>query len=385
MKTTLKDLIDAGTITYGLKVLKLTYKNTTVKIDLDKDGTLKWNNQSFHTPSNFSLNFKRRITPEVQSDNGFRSIVYGGKPLNKYVKIYKIEMELEIMKVKYKLFCGKYATEILDEVYEEPDTEINTSECKKSPVAVGSMWDYVNKNGTVSSVTVNKIYTRVDGSHRMNLVLKPLNGVNKPRMRTVCDSKINENLTSYELNGYTQEASCVCKHCYTKYMGRQWSNELREKIKGAILHGTRYEKYEPLLGAPRDLVIDHLMTGLRNRHPNCESLTFEDAMNGKHSVKFQIDEIIPRAEFQKGINVNKVDEWTRIFNFKNIQLLTPDDNYGKGGYVQRNEDWCVFNNILSSEDARRVIIESRLSWIERRAKKGLHILEIEGKFCETYK
>ena len=84
MKTTLKDLIDAGLISAGAKALKMTYKNTTVEIDLEKDGSLYWNNQSFPTPSNFSLNFKRLINSAVKSDSGWVSISYKGIMLCNY-------------------------------------------------------------------------------------------------------------------------------------------------------------------------------------------------------------------------------------------------------------------------------------------------------------
>lgn len=399
LKDLIKDLIGENIINGGIGVLELRYGNcVAAEFDVTRQGDLK---------------IRRRKTIEehklLQSTGLKGTYFYEANPLSQYAEIYRTELDLKILKLKQKRLSrvvensnpipvgmaahanGYFMTlDEFDDLGKETtekalrDLKMQASQAEKTPIEVGSVWNHVSNKGVVSSVTVKQIHRRDDGSHLVNLLLNPLSA-KKPRARTVCDSKVNQSKTSYELRGYAQEASCGCNHCYEKYMGRQWSNELREKLKTAILYGTKYNKYEPLLGAPRDVVIDHLMRDLRNRHPDCESLTFEDAMNGKHSVKFQIDEIIPRAEFQKSANVNKVDEWTRVFNFKNIQLLTPKNNYEKGGHVQRPEDWVAFYKILPTESAERVIIESRLSWIERRVKKGLDILEVEREFCEIYK
>jgi hypothetical protein len=399
LKDLIKNLIGENIINGGIGVLELRYGNcVAIEFDVTTQGDLKIRHR------------KTREEHKLLQSTGLKgAYFYKAKPLFQYVEIYRTELALKILKLEQKRLSkvvensnpipvgmaahanGFFMTlDEFDNLGKETtekalrDLKMQASQAEKTPIEVGSVWNHVSNKGAVSSVTVKQIRTRDDGSHLINLLLNPLSA-KKPRARTVCDSKVNQSKTSYELTGYAQEASCECNHCYEKYMGRQWSNNLREKLKTAILHGTKYNKYEPLLGAPRDVVIDHLMTDLRNRHPNCESLTFEDAMNGKHSVKFQIDEIIPRAEFQKSVNVNKVDEWTRVFNFKNIQLLTPENNYGKGGHVQRPEDWDVFYKILPTESARHVITESRLSWIKRRAKKGLDILEVEREFCEIYK
>jgi hypothetical protein len=399
LKDLIKDLIDENIINGGIGVLELRYGNcVAAEFDVTRQGVLK---------------IRRHKTEEehklLQSTGLKGAFFYEATPLSQYVEIYRTELDLKILKLEQKRLSGVVENsnpipvgmaahangyfmtlDEFDNLGKETsekalcDLKMQASQAEKTPIEVGSVWNHVSNKGAVSSVTVKQIRTRDDGSHLINLLLNPLSA-KKPRARTVCDSKVNQSKTSYGLKGYTQEASCKCNHCYEKYMGRQWSNELREKLKTAILCGTKYNKYEPLLGASRDMVIDHLMKDLRNRHPNCESLTFEDAMNGKHPVKFQIDEIIPRAEFQKSANVNKVDDWTRVFNFRNIQLLTPKNNYEKGGHVQRPEDWVAFYKILPTESAGRVIIDSRLSWIERRVKKGLDIFEVEREFCEIYK
>ncbi len=84
MRNTLKDLIDAGLIQPGRRVLIMKYKSNTVHIDLMNNGKLMWNNQRFNTPSHFSLMYKRIFTPGLRSDNGLSSITYEGLPLNTY-------------------------------------------------------------------------------------------------------------------------------------------------------------------------------------------------------------------------------------------------------------------------------------------------------------
>ena len=84
MRITLKDLIDAGLIQPGRRVLIMKYKSNTVHIDLMNDGKLMWNNRRFDTPSHFSLMYKRLFTPGLKTDNGLSSISYKNSPLNTY-------------------------------------------------------------------------------------------------------------------------------------------------------------------------------------------------------------------------------------------------------------------------------------------------------------
>ena len=412
--TTLKTLLDANVISPGVGVITLLYKDRTTVANLIDDGTIDWGGQFFTSLSTFSLRCKQWITHRLsgattlKTDNGWMSVRYNGEPLSDIrsrfekspdtsdPKIFQMKGELndladeiEILQLRLKLLELQLESTENAEHPEPPvpekcdaDKEVEHEEeaLDEEPIVVGSIWNWSDKDGTLSSVTVNKIHTRDDGSHRVSLTLKPLNGDKKSRSRTICNSKVNMDRESYGVLGYTQEASCKCLHCYTSYMGRQWSDHVRNNLKTALLTGNNYEKYEPLLGASRDAVISHLMTGLKNRYPNHEHLNFSDAQKS-----FQIDEIIPRAKFQRGVDVNKVDKWTHVFNYRNLQLLTSNDNGQKGDRVQRSEDWYAFYNTISSEGARRVIIDSRLTWIETRVKKGLDLLEIEEEFYEIYK
>jgi hypothetical protein len=107
MTPILKKLIDSNVILSGRCALTMKYKRVTVDIDLNADGTLSWNDQLFPNPSNFSLSFKKRINPQVQSDNGFHSILYNGKPLTMYVELYNAELELKAMQSQYEIFRDK--------------------------------------------------------------------------------------------------------------------------------------------------------------------------------------------------------------------------------------------------------------------------------------
>lgn len=238
---------------------------------------------------------------------------------------------------------------------------------------------WVHKNTEIRIVSIK---TREDGTHVLNVCVTPLNDDKTPRTRQLCNSTVNSNRKGqYGLPGYAQVASCSCMHCYHVYMPRQWSNDLRSKINLAIRHGKDYHKYEPLIGVSRDKLIAYLMEKMRIRY-GLDGLTWDDVVSGRYP--FEIDEIIPRQVLYIEKKVNDVDEWTRIFNYKNIQLLTKDDNVKKGARIESVTDLDVFSSIFSMEKARRVVIDSRLHWIYRRMKRGLELLDVEKEFFEIH-
>ena len=234
-----------------------------------------------------------------------------------------------------------------------------------------------------SEIRVISTKMREDGSHVANVCVTPLTGDKAPRTRQLCNSSVNSkrHKGQYSLSGYAQVASCSCMHCYSSYMSRQWSNDLRSKLNLAIRHGKGYIKYEPLIGLPRNELIASLMEKMRLRY-RLDNLTWDDVVSGRYS--FEIDEIIPRQVLYIEKKVNDVDEWTRIFNYKNIQLLTKDDNVKKGARIESVTDLDVFSSIFSMEGARRVVIDSRIDWIHRRMKRGLELLDVEKEFFEIH-
>lgn len=243
----------------------------------------------------------------------------------------------------------------------------------------GETW--VHKNTEIRIVSIK---TREDGTHVLNVCVTPLNDDKTPRTRQLCNSTVNSNRKGqYGLPGYAQVASCSCMHCYPSYMSRQWSNDLRCKINLAIRHGKDYAKYEALIGLTRDNLIASLMEKMRIRYGIIYSaITWDDIISGRHL--FEIDEIIPRQVLYIEENINDVDQWTRIFNHKNIQFLTKEDNVKKGSRIECATDLDVFSSIFSMEGARRVVIDSRLGWIHRRVRRDLELLDVEKEFFEIH-
>ena len=245
-------------------------------------------------------------------------------------------------------------------------------EIEESTMRLGETWTH--KGTEIRDVSVK---SREDGSHVRTVCIKK--GAKKPRFRYLCNSDINHRKTQYGFLGYAQVSSCSCFHCYSHYMGRQWSNDLRTKISNAIRHGKHYDKYEPLIGISRNELIIRLMERMRMRYGLAYSaVTWDEIVSGRY--KFQIDEIIPRQVFYIEKHINDVDEWTRIFNQKNFQLLTKEDNDAKGARIENIADFHIFNSIFPLEGARRVIIDSRLNWIDRRMKRKLELLDSEKEF-----
>ena len=241
---------------------------------------------------------------------------------------------------------------------------------------IGQTWTH-NK----TEIRVVSIKMREDGSV---MVTVSVTSVRKSVCRPLCNSILNSERFQYGLRGYAQVPSCGCLHCYTQYAGRQWSNDLRTKLSNAVRHGKNYDKYEPLIGMRRDELIMRLMENMRIRYGIVFSaVTWDDIVSQRRP--FEIDEIIPRQVLYVDKNMNDVDQWTRIFNHKNIQLLTKDDNVKKGARIENPVlDFHIFNSIFPTEGARRVVIESKLNWIERRVKRGLELLETEKEFFEIH-
>lgn len=257
----------------------------------------------------------------------------------------------------------------------QPETVVSKSNRTLTP---GETWDH---NGT--DIRLVSIKPREDGSHVLSVSVTE--GDKKPKFRQLCNSDVNSTRYKgqYGLEGYAQVASCSCLHCYRQHMGRQWSNDLRTNISNAIRHGKNYDKYEPLIGISRDELITRLMEKMRIRYGiTYSAVTWDDIVSRRHP--FEIDEIIPRQVLYIEENINDVDQWTRIFNHKNIQFLTKDDNVKKGSRIENIADFHIFNSIFPLEGARRVIIDSRLNWIDRRMKRKLPLLPTEKEFFEIH-
>lgn len=197
------------------------------------------------------------------------------------------------------------------------------------------------------------------------------------RYRYLCGSPINANRISYGLKGFAQCSSCECTRCYSTYMPRQWSNDLRQKLNKAIRYDKNYVLYQPLISMSRNSVISILMDSLRRIYGVSGETSFEE-----ENHKYQIDEIVPRGAFYS--DVNDVDHIVRIFNGRNLQFLTAKDNSIKAGRILSLFDVHKLCTMNPTEGARRVVIDHRLGWIRRREMKGLPLLTEEKEFLAIH-
>ncbi|RMZ52128.1 hypothetical protein APUTEX25_001518, partial [Auxenochlorella protothecoides] len=80
----LADLVSAGLLTPGPDALSVLYKGSTHSAALLADGTIRYDGKAYGSASAFSIHVKRLITPDKQGDDGWKSVLYQGKPLDVY-------------------------------------------------------------------------------------------------------------------------------------------------------------------------------------------------------------------------------------------------------------------------------------------------------------
>lgn len=78
----LGNLISAGLLEPGADVLSVSYKGSTHHASLTPGGTIEWNGRAYSSASAFSIAVKRLATPDKQGDDGWKSVVYHGRPLD---------------------------------------------------------------------------------------------------------------------------------------------------------------------------------------------------------------------------------------------------------------------------------------------------------------
>jgi len=80
----LKTLIDADFLTPGPNVLqiKINRKKVIEYASLTDEGFIVFNNNQYHSPSDWSLHAKNIHNPTLTSDRGWTSIIYQGSTLN---------------------------------------------------------------------------------------------------------------------------------------------------------------------------------------------------------------------------------------------------------------------------------------------------------------
>lgn len=80
----LADLVGAGLLAPGPEALSVLYKGSTHSAALLPEGTIRYDGKVYGSASAFSIHVKRLITPDKQGDDGWKSVLYQGKPLDVY-------------------------------------------------------------------------------------------------------------------------------------------------------------------------------------------------------------------------------------------------------------------------------------------------------------
>lgn len=85
---TLKDLVDLGVILPGHNKISVAYKGVNYTASLGDDGAIQYQGKKFNSATAFSIHCKRMQTPKKQGDDGWKSTLYEGRPLENYRRKY---------------------------------------------------------------------------------------------------------------------------------------------------------------------------------------------------------------------------------------------------------------------------------------------------------
>lgn len=83
----LVDLVESGVLLAGRGKITCSYKGQTVAATLTEDGCIEYQGRRYQSATAFSIHFKRTITPSKQGDDGWKSVLYDGRPLEHYRKV----------------------------------------------------------------------------------------------------------------------------------------------------------------------------------------------------------------------------------------------------------------------------------------------------------
>eukprot|EP00941_MAST-03F_sp_MAST-3F-sp1_P003065 g3065.t1 len=97
-KVSLMQLIRAGLLVPGEAVFSIEYRGRTFYASLKEDGTLvdDETDETFVTPSGWSIKAKRRVMPSKQADDGWKSVKYGGESVETKKHKYLIDRVAEL-------------------------------------------------------------------------------------------------------------------------------------------------------------------------------------------------------------------------------------------------------------------------------------------------
>lgn len=91
----LLQLIEKGILKPGPDQISCSYKGQTAVANLTEDGCIEYEGRLYQSATSFSISFKRTITPSKQGDDGWKSVVYEGKPLEYYRRSYRKRFMLD--------------------------------------------------------------------------------------------------------------------------------------------------------------------------------------------------------------------------------------------------------------------------------------------------
>lgn len=91
------DLVQAGVLVPGSGRISVTYKGMTASATLTEDGCIEYQGRKYQSATAFSIHFKRTITPSKQGDDGWKSVLYDGKPLEHYRAIHSQQQRQRMM------------------------------------------------------------------------------------------------------------------------------------------------------------------------------------------------------------------------------------------------------------------------------------------------
>lgn len=84
----LQQLVEKGILKPGPDQISCSYKGQTIVANLADDGFIEYEGHRYQSATSFSITFKRTITPSKQGDDGWKSVIYEGKPLEHYRKLF---------------------------------------------------------------------------------------------------------------------------------------------------------------------------------------------------------------------------------------------------------------------------------------------------------
>eukprot|EP00216_Chloropicon_sp_CCMP2111_P006702 CAMPEP_0198237362 /NCGR_PEP_ID=MMETSP1446-20131203/3216_1 /TAXON_ID=1461542 ORGANISM="Unidentified sp, Strain CCMP2111" /NCGR_SAMPLE_ID=MMETSP1446 /ASSEMBLY_ACC=CAM_ASM_001112 /LENGTH=661 /DNA_ID=CAMNT_0043919495 /DNA_START=268 /DNA_END=2250 /DNA_ORIENTATION=- len=84
----LSELMREGYVDAGEGVFSCTYKEQTFTAELRESGVIRFEGNTFESPSAWSIFVKRKLNPGKKADDGWKSVMYAGKKLEHYKHEY---------------------------------------------------------------------------------------------------------------------------------------------------------------------------------------------------------------------------------------------------------------------------------------------------------